>query len=493
MKTIYLSNEEREIFSMISEAVFANPFSDERLEIDRKISKSDYCLTRDQIFERLTRTVEHYTIKLNNENRANIKYYTDRDKSVITSFLLFEIFHKYIDRFDKLILKQMESGDKSCHVNFTNEIIKVFNDYGFSEDESLHYTALFYQLRRAYYFITSLLIGKSKCMKQLRMHLWQNIFSYNLSWYDIHLNARMEDFSTLLIGETGTGKGSAAFAAGCSGFIPFDKTKQCFIESFTRAFISINLSQFSETLIESELFGHKKGAFTGAIDSHQGVLARSSKCGAVFLDEIGDASIPIQIKLLKVLQERIFSPVGSHEQLRFNGRVIAATNHTLRELRKNKGFREDFYYRLCSDIIELPPLRERIKEEPEELNELIEHILKRMTGKKEAPKELLEFVEKSIFEKLGNDYHWSGNVRELEQCVRRILLKGKYDGDIPKPAEKSGFLQSVETGSLNVEQLISGYIEISLKKYKTVSECAEKLGIDRRTVKKYSNLIPKMQ
>ena len=117
----------------------------------------------------------------------------------------------------------------------------------------------------------------------------------------------------MLLGETGTGKGTAAAAIGRSGYIPFDERQGRFAESFMRGFIALNLSQFPETLIESELFGHRKGAFTGAVEAHQGVLARCSPYGAIFLDEIGDVPVPVQIKLLQVLQERTFCPVGSHE------------------------------------------------------------------------------------------------------------------------------------------------------------------------------------
>src|SRR6185436_17438644 len=113
----------------------------------------------------------------------------------------------------------------------------------------------------------------------------------------------------------------------------------------------------------------------------EGIFARCSPHGAIFLDEIGDASVPVQIKLLQVLQDRTFSPVGSHAKLRFRGRVIAATNRPLQELRARKLFRDDFYYRLCSDVITVPPLRQRLAESPEEMNLLLQELVRRMTGK----------------------------------------------------------------------------------------------------------------
>src|SRR5439155_22025679 len=118
-------------------------------------------------------------------------------------------------------------------------------------------------------------------------HAWNNIFTHDVRCYDRYLWNRMEDFSTLLLGETGTGKGTTAAAIGRSGFIPFEEKKGCFAESFTRSFVALNLSQYPEALIESELLGDKKGAFTGAIEAHERSFSRGSHCGARFLDDGG--------------------------------------------------------------------------------------------------------------------------------------------------------------------------------------------------------------
>src|SRR2546423_8267557 len=250
--------------------------------------------------------------------------------------------------------------------------------------------------------------------------------------YGRRLWNRMEEFSTLLLGETGTGKGSAAAAIGRSGFIPYLADRRRFAADFTASFVSINLSQFPLTLIESELFGHRKGAFTGAIDHHQGLFERCSAHGALFLDEIGEVSIPVQIKLLQVLQERTFTAVGGYEKKRFSGRVVAATNRRLDALRRDGRFREDFYYRLCSDVIEMPTLRQRIAESTAELTVLVRLLAQRITGTGDAA--LAASVLEAFEQDLPRGYAWPGNVRELEQAVRRVLLTGHYS---PPPSESA--------------------------------------------------------
>jgi DNA-binding NtrC family response regulator len=322
-------------------------------------------------------------------------------------------------------------------------------------------------------------------MRRLREALWNNIFTHDMRGFEAALWSRMEDFSTLLLGETGTGKGAVASAIGRSGFIPYDRARRRFAANFTETFIAINLSQYPETLIESELFGHRKGAFTGAIDHHEGVFERCNEHGALFLDEIGEVSIPVQIKLLQVLQERTFTQVGGREKKRFGGRVIAATNQPLGALRREGRFRNDFFYRLCSDVIEVPTLRQRIAESEAELEQLVRLVVARIAGAP-AP-ELVSLVLEALARDLPRGYPWPGNVRELEQAVRRILLTGRYAGETAPAAggEEESLLEKLRAGELTADELLARYSALLYRRLGSYAEVAKRTGLDPRTARKY--------
>jgi transcriptional regulator with GAF, ATPase, and Fis domain len=248
--------------------------------------------------------------------------------------------------------------------------------------------------------------------------------------------------------------------------------------------LPINLSQYSESLIESELFGHQKGAFTGAIEAHRGAFARCSSHGAIFLDEIGEVNAPVQIKLLDVLQSRTFSPVGSHRRERFSGRVIAATHRPLDELRRSGTFRDDFFYRLSSDTIVVPPLRDRLAEDPAELEALLEVLVPRLVGADAS--ELVAPVRAAIDRNLGPGYEWPGNVRELEQCVRRVLLTQHCHPDHARAGSMTdSFVAEVTSGVLTAEELVARYCALLYARHGTYVEVAKRTGLDRRTVKKH--------
>ena len=476
--------EERDFFKKINEAAFANPFGSQREIVDLEISGLEHTSSNEEILKKLMIDVgariakyKGKTAGLNSEEQLLLRY-----------GILFYAFHLFCDSYDELIIEQIKQGEKPVEVKFASDLLGLLGEYGFSKNDALKFFSFFFQLRRGFYFISGV-IGKSPSVKGLRQTLWNNIFTYDVSLYERFLWNRMEDFSTIILGKTGTGKGMAAAAIGRSGHIPFNEKKGCFSDSFSRTFLSINLSQYSEHLIESELFGHTKGSFTGAIGNHFGVFSRCSPHGAIFLDEIGDVSVTLQIKLLQVIQERMFSPVGSHETEKFHGRVIAATNQPLQKLRKEGKFRDDFYYRLCSDTIELPSLKKRLDEYPGELKEILSAMLDRILGhrSKALTREIAEQIKKSV----PPDYAWPGNIRELEQCVRQMLLKRSYTWDASKETQESVevFQHNFQEGKLSANQLLSSYCLHLYQIHKTYEKVAQLTQLDRRTVKRYIDMV----
>ena len=481
-----LSPSDHEFLERVTFSTFTNPFSDERKLADRQATDSASSVDYEEVLASLLAELAQRLKALTARERIAFNQYSQEERETLSTGIFFLVYHQNTDQFDELIQKQIEAGAESCGAAFTGKVYRTLQDYGFTSEEAALYVAIFYQVRRAFYFISKNLVGESPCMKQLRKRLWDNLFTHDVRWYVRCLWNRMEDFSTLLLGDTGTGKGAAAAALGRSGFIPFDPKRCCFEDSFTRAFVPINLSQYPEALIESELFGHRKGAFTGAVEKHDGVFSRCSAHGAIFLDEIGDVSEPVQIKLLQVLQHRLFSPVGSHEALRFSGRVIAATNKSLDSLRREGRFRDDFYYRLCSDEIVLPPLNLRLKEMPSELEAMARHILRQISGAVVGG--VLDHVMGVLQQICKEGYSWPGNVRELEQAVRRILLTGSYAGDKGAAcsySEGGDIHDALREGTLTVQELTSRYCQSLFTQFGSYGEVARRTGLDWRTVKKY--------
>lgn len=478
--------EEWHFFEDVARAAFANPFGETRADLDRAISGVATGSSSGEALMAVIDRIGERMEAMKRQGTADLKLYNDARKEVIRSVFLFHIFHRHADEFDALIQEQVQDGNQPSRVAFSRDVLGALRSFGFSEEESVRYFGVFYQLRRAYYFIKQGLVGASPSMRLLRKHLWNCVFTHDMRLFESRLWNRMEDFSVLLLGETGSGKGSAASAIGFSGFIPFDPVKNCFAESFMRNFVAINLSQYSEGVLESELFGHKKGAFTGAVENHEGLFSRCAPHGVILLDEIGDIGTPVQIKLLQVLQERVFFPVGSHEAKRFSGRIIAATNRPLDELRRQGKFRDDLFFRLCSDEIVIPPLRTRLREDPHELDVLLTSILSRLSGQS-SPRECAR-IKEILLHDVGGDYAWPGNVRELEQAVKRIILTGHYHGKDAKKQEDGKadrFAAGVEKFSLDAEGVLSEYCAAIYRRFGTYEDVARITRLDRRTAKKY--------
>jgi DNA-binding NtrC family response regulator len=209
-----------------------------------------------------------------------------------------------------------------------------------------------------------------------------------------------KDVSILITGETGTGKELVA------GAIHYNSPRS------SKPFIKVNCAAFNEGVLESELFGHEKGAFTGAVATRVGRFELADG-GTLFLDEVGDISPAIQVKLLRVLQERQFERVGGNETIRVNVRVIAATNKDLKGLIEEGRFRDDLYYRLNVVNIELPPLRDRAEDIPL----LVSHFIQTLNAEKGYH---IKGIAREAMQILLN-YRWPGNVRELENAIESAM------------------------------------------------------------------------
>ena len=484
MKT--LLPEEREFFALVADIAFTNPFGQDRR--DAEVRVADWLgearrSSPEPLFHAILPALDIRLDALQQRGINTLQDIAEGDRSLLNYAWLFQIYHASMDEWNRHIKAQLKAGDTPIAVAAGRRNIEAMQAQGRGLDEALRYTALFFQLRRAFWFIDLALIGDSPCMSELRRELWDCVFTSDVRAYESYLWNRMEDFSTMILGETGTGKGTAAAAIGRSGLIPFDPARGRFEFSFTATFTSTNLSEYPESLIESELFGHCKGAFTGAVEDHQGLFTCCNSHGALFLDEIGDISIPVQLKLLRVLQERRFTPVGSRKQQRFSGRVIAATNRPLSQLMESGHFRADFYYRLCSAVIEVPTLRQRLSESPEELERMVSLLIERLTGGPEQ--ELAQRVSNSLRNSLPPSYAWPGNVRELEQAVRRVLLGTPYRGLQGSTSHSSALSGRIESGELTAAELLAGYCGELHQKLGSYEAVARVVALDRRTVKKY--------
>jgi two-component system NtrC family response regulator len=222
-----------------------------------------------------------------------------------------------------------------------------------------------------------------------------------VSVYNLIRKVAPTESTVLILGESGTGKDLTAKAI-------HNRSKRK-----NNDFFAIDVSTLSSNLIESELFGHVKGAYTGAVSDKQGVFEVADK-GTIFLDEIGNLPLEIQARLLRVLQEKEFLPVGSTTIKKVDVRLIFATNKNLRLLSEEGKFREDLYYRINVFPIKLPSLRDR----KEDIPELVMHFLKKYCKKIDRK---VPSIEIEAMEMLQN-YHWPGNIRELEHIIERLTI-----------------------------------------------------------------------
>ena len=405
------------------------------------------------------------------------------DQELAFRAYLFALFHRHVPAMTDLIAAEARS-EAPVTASFAQEILEALATRDVPRDRAERLVALLYQTQRAFLALSRELRGPSASMQRLRASLWNAVFTHDVARYEASLWDRMEDFSTLLLGETGTGKGAAAAAIGRSGIARFDRRRSIFLPGHGDRFLATNLAEVPDTLIESALFGHEKGAFTGALGAAEGFFARAPKHGAIFLDELGDIPLHVQVKLLRVLQERSFTPVGGTKPRRFEGRVIAATHRPIDQLRREGRFRDDLYYRLSTEAIVVPTLRTRIHESQDELPALVAHVVERTLGASDPA--LTHEVLGAIHRDVGPDHGWPGNVRELEQCVRQVLLTGRCapHGEV-RAAPLAAAVHAIEVGRASADEVLARYCALLYERHGSYEAVASIARLDRRTVKKH--------
>jgi two-component system response regulator HydG len=304
-------------------------------------------------------------------------------------------------------------------------------------------------------FDFSKIIGKSPKIKEL---------------FDLLSQVAPTDATVLILGESGTGKELVANA------IHHNSPRA------NQPFIKVAGAALPETLLESELFGHEKGAFTGAVARKEGRFQLAHR-GAIFLDEVGEMSATTQTKILRVLQEKEFEPLGSTRTVKVDVRVIAATNKDLEKEVREGRFREDLFYRLNVVPVSLPPLRER----KEDIPNLAGHFLSLYREKNQ--KELREISKKAL--DLLVRYDWPGNIRELENCIERAVVLAR--GEVIAPADLPPQIQALSSEKEDSEVRFPSGVSLHeveraliLKTLEDTggnrSRAAEILGINRRTL-----------
>ena len=288
---------------------------------------------------------------------------------------------------------------------------------------------------------------------------------------DVCSRVARRDSTVLLTGESGTGKELLAKAL-----------HQNSLRS-AKPFVTVNCGALPESLAESELFGHRKGSFTGAVGDRAGKFEAANE-GTIFLDEIGELPLSLQVKLLRVIQEREIDKIGQSQPLKVNLRIIAATNRNLKTLADDGDFRDDLFYRLSVVTIEVPPLRERTDDIPI----LAEHFLKKFRERYQVPRLLLSNDVLGVFAR----YAWPGNVRQLENVIERLVVLARSeaiqaDELPPEVRESESRIAKIDLklpdDGIDLEQVEKEILQRALEKHGgNQTRAARYLNISRKTL-----------
>ena len=487
-----------------AQLAYANPFLPERLNLEGNILGNErrekhqawhIGMNPEGQRENL-QLLKNKAEVLVNEWKKHLKDDSDLERTKLathtTLYYLYEELSVAFETFIHATPKERQQQSKKLYLTFLGLYEQHLPPWMTQDDPALkpsHLFACFYQLRRAFMNTFRFIAGSSDPIIALRAAIWESIFSHDRQRYQKFLYRLMKDIPTLIHGPSGSGKELVAQAIGLSRYIPFNDQDFSFSGDPEHGLISMNLSAISPTLIEAELFGHRKGAFTGAQNESIGYLETCPSWGSLFFDEIGDISTQLQVKLLRVLQQKEFQRVGETKVRSFEGKVIAATHRDLSELMEQGKFREDFYFRLCADHITTPSLSEIVDRDPEQLKEIINFNLKAWMGPHDDHDLLLNEIHGHIVEHLGVDYHWPGNFRELEQQIRHRLLRPYALRKSLKSATKTHSWEQIQRGGIPLQNILEHIVTETLLRHQgNLASASRELEVDRRTIKKYNKL-----
>lgn len=512
----------------VARLIYTNPFLEERIELERLALGSEFASEPHPYWS--------FTLSDSPGRQSNLRRLVERAEPIAQALRakllagaaaeddelqIYDDMAVYLLYYELLLDWEQKSQQASLPTSAAALVWKRYStkfDYWLnipgrhlpSQKEKLHLFAIFYQVHRAFNNIFACVIGQSKPAASLRARIWQSIFTHDMRRYRRSLYSTLQQVTTLILGPSGSGKELVARAIGLSRYIPFDAKANCFLVEPAQSYAAINISAFATNLVESELFGHAKGAFTDATAARAGWFENCCGHGSILLDEIGELEPTTQVKLLRLLQNRTYQRLGETKVREFQGKIIAATNRNLRAEIERGRFREDLYYRLCADVIPTPSLSDQLQDNPDVLANLVSFIVARIAPDEHASltAEVVTWIEKHM----PSSYAWPGNIRELEQCVRNIMIHAHYipaanevtnhessrsrlnaghgvsaSANLEQPLSSASLAATLADDMqglrLTADELLCRYCKLAYKQTKSFEKSAKLLQLDRRTVR----------